>query len=109
MDLYSGSKYHLPCMYDKLYTTNNHFASYKYQLLRLILVSMYFITKLMILQCMLYRSSQVGMEAGLYFTLVSLFFFSSAITISISNIFRYYFYTSFCGFSDMDFDSVLTC
>jgi len=34
----------------------------------------------------------VGMDAG-YFTLVSLLF--SAISISISNIFRYYFYTSF--------------
>jgi len=33
----------------------------------------------------------VGMDAG-YFTLVSLLF--SAISISISNIFRYYFYTS---------------
>jgi len=32
------------------------------------------------------------MDAGLYFTLVSLLF--SAISISISNIFRYYFYTS---------------
>jgi len=39
---------------------------------------------------MLYSSSQVGMDAG-YFTLVSLL--SSA--ISISNIFRYYFYTIF--------------
>jgi len=33
----------------------------------------------------------VGMDAG-YFTLVSLLF--SVISISISNIFRYYFYTS---------------
>jgi len=39
---------------------------------------------------MLYSSSQVGMDAG-YFTLVSLLF--SAISISISNIFRYYLYT----------------
>jgi len=39
---------------------------------------------------MLYSSSQVGMDAGLYLTLVSLLF--SAISISISNIFRYYFY-----------------
>jgi len=57
---------------------------------------------------MLYSSLQVGMDAGLYFTLVSFLF--SAIFISISNIFRYYFYTSFCGFSEsinfMDFDSV---
>jgi len=36
----------------------------------------------------------VGMDAG-YFTLVSLLF--SAISISISNIFRYYFYTSMYG------------
>jgi len=33
---------------------------------------------------MLYSSSQVGMDAGLYFTLVSLLF--SAISISILNI-----------------------
>jgi len=39
-------------------------------------------------------------------TLLSLLF--SAISISISNIFRYYFYTSFCGFLNpfTDLDSV---
>jgi len=41
---------------------------------------------------MLYSSSQVCMDAGLYFTLVCLLF--SVISVSISNIFRYYFYTS---------------
>jgi len=47
MDLYSDSKYHLPvCIIQCL----NNYITYKYQLLRLIYVSMYFITKLMILQ-----------------------------------------------------------
>jgi len=55
---------------------------------------------------MLYNSSQVGMYAGLYFTLASLLFL--AIYISISNICRYYFYTSFVVFLTpfMGFDRV---
>jgi len=55
---------------------------------------------------MLYSSSQVGMDTELYFTLVSLLF--SAISISISNILKYYIYTSFYGFLNpfMNFDSV---
>jgi len=40
---------------NNVYTINNHFVSYKYQLLRLIHVSMYFITQLMILQYMKFR------------------------------------------------------
>jgi len=50
---------------------------------------------------MLYSSSQVGMDAG-YFTLVYLLFSA----IFISNIFRYYFYTSYkivCEISDAFF------
>jgi len=33
MDLYSDSKYHLPVCIINVYTINNHFFSYKYQLL----------------------------------------------------------------------------
>jgi len=55
---------------------------------------------------MLYSSSQVGMDAWQYFTLASLLF--SAISISISNICRYYFALISVAFLNpfMDFDSV---
>jgi len=50
---------------------------------------------------MLYSTSQVGIDAGLYFTLLF-----STISISIFNIFKDYFYSSFCGFSEsIYFDS----
>jgi len=48
--------------------------------------------------------SQVGMDAGLFHPC---FFAFLVISISIFNIFKYYFYTSFCGFHFMDFDNVL--
>jgi len=42
-------------------------------------------------------SSQEGMDAGVFHPC---FFAFLAIFISIFNIFKYYFYTSFCAFSE---------
>jgi len=52
--------------------------------------------------CSIYSSSQVGMDAGLYFTLVSLPF--SVISISIFNVFKLVSVVFLNSF--MDFDSV---